>query len=322
MAVRLTLVAIVVLVAFVAGWATQFLPISQRGASNSKWELSDVVPDWIFQRDACVAPDEQERKIFEAAVSILELNEGARAGFLELGAKRFLSAGLYRPRDKTVDFVCFPDDIYERVSKSAPLQKEIRHRVADDELRLFMRLPKLNPHIIDAIGRTAFNEHPQRSEHFRERDIRPYARTVLAGTGQQAAAFSATAFQQMSSDDSLGTGAAQIAAATGHPEALSRIRKMMQDLLSSVPAEKPIPYSARNRFYELAYAVYFSDDAGREYIAPIKAFMTRKVYSWAPPFGMIELQPKRMCRLLERIEGPASIQGYNFCLDPKIPLEQ
>lgn len=322
MVAKIVWITVVALIAFVMGWATQFLPMSAAQRGNPKWELSDAVPDWIFQRDTCVGPDEQERKIFEAAVSILELDDGTRAGYLELGAKRFLSAGIYRRHEKTAAFVCLPDDLYERVSNSAPLQREIKHRVVEDELRLFMRLPKLNPHIIHAIGRTAFNEYPQQSEHFRDRDMRPYARTVLAGTGQRAADFSATAFQQMSTADSLGTGAAQVAAATGHPDALPRIKKMMEDLLSSVPTGKAVPRSVRNRLYELSYAIYFSGEGAKDHTAPIKAIMTRTVQSWAPPFGMVELKPKRMCRLLERIEGPGSIQGYDFCLDSKVPLEQ
>jgi hypothetical protein len=316
MIVRLIALTSFVLLAFAAGWLFRhFQPPARYAMADAKWELADALPDWLPGRRACVIADEQERRVFELAVSSLELASGdGSPGFLQLGAKRQLAAGVYRRDGKESIPVFFPEDIYDRASNSVSLQKEIKYRLVDYELKLFARLPKRNPNIVKAVGQSAFNNTPQESDLFRSRDIRPYARTVLAAFGKEATDFSAIAYQQMSAADSLGTGAAQVAAASGHPDALPRIRKMMEDLIASVPADKALPYAVRNRLYELSYAIYFSGEGAKEYAAPIKAIMTRTVQSWAPPFGMVEIRPKRMCRLLEHIEGPAAIQGYDFCL--------
>ncbi len=312
----LVLIALSIAAAFGAGWLTRAV----QKPPVSKWELADAYPDW--DRVACVPANEQERRALQLAVDALELEDRSGVGTLQIGAKKLLAAGLYRGElGKTVP-VCAPEDIYMRLSRSGLWQKELKYRLVEHELRLFSRLPQINEKIVQAVGRAGFHEHPQQSEFFRQKDIRPYARTVLAGFGKRAEAYSDTAFENMSAADPLGTGAAQIAVATGHPNALPRIQKLMDELLSSVPTDKALPRNSRNRFYELAYAISLAGDEAKTYSAPIKALMDRKVESWAPPFGMIALSPKRMCVLLERIEGPKAIEAYEFCLDPKVPYEQ
>lgn len=311
---RVLLITMVALLAFGAGWLSRSL---QKPAAP-KWELADALPD--FDRVPCVAPDERERQLLEFAASALNLDE--RISSLRIGAIKLLAHGIYRGEIGKSIPICPPYDIYARVSESKSLQNEIKYRLVEDELKFFSRLPQRHHSVIRAVGASAFSNQPQQSEIFRERDIRPYARTVLASFGKDAAPFSDAAYNDMSSNDSLGTGAAQVAAASGHPDALVRIQKMMNDLLSSIPADKALPRRIRNRLYELSYAIYFSGDGAKNQTDPIKTLMTRKVESWAPPFGMVELNPKRMCSLLERIEGPDSIKSYGFCLDRKIPLEQ
>jgi len=126
----------------------------------------------------------------------------------------------------------------------------------------------------------------------------------------------------MSIQSAMGTGASQVAAAAGHPDALPRVAQMMEEAISAVPVNRAIPRDKRNRLYELAWAIYYSGDAGKRYTKPIHEIMHRKVESWAPPFGMVELSPKRLCEVLRRIEGDGSIQQYAFCTDDGVPLEQ
>lgn len=292
---RFIWITLIAVLAFGLGWSSHFF----QKPAPMKWELSDALPDWEI--GTCVPENTEERKAYEAAIAILELENNGL--FLDIGAKKFLAAGMYRREAKKSDPVCPPQDIYERALNSNSLKKEIKYRLVEYELKFFSRLPAQNANIIQAVEKFAFNEKPQQSELFNSRDIRPYARTVLAGFGKSASGVSSTAYQKMSADDSLGTGAAQISAATGHPDALPRIQALMEDLLSSVPRDKSVPRALRNRLYELAYAIYFSGDAAKGYTAPIRSLMERQVDSWAPPFGMIPLHPKRMCELLKRIEG-------------------
>jgi hypothetical protein len=97
---------------------------------------------------------------------------------------------------------------------------------------------------------------------------------------------------------------------------------MMEEILKSIPQDRTIPRNTRNRLYELAYAIYFSGEDAKKHAAPIRELMTRRVQSWAPPFGMVDLYPKRMCEVLKRIEGPDSINEYRFCVDDRLPFEQ
>jgi hypothetical protein len=58
-----------------------------------------------------------------------------------------------------------------------------------------------------------------------------------------------------------------------------------------------------DRLYELAYAIAMGGRAAQAYAGPIYELLGRKVESWAPRFGMLELPPTRMCPVLEYIGG-------------------
>ena len=111
------------------------------------------------------------------------------------------------------------------------------------------------------------------------------------------------------------------AAATGHAGALDRIKSMMEELLASVPRDKPIPYDTKLRLYELSYAIFFAGAQADDYVSPINELMRRKVASRAPPFGMIEHAPTRLCDLVARLEGQSALQAYPFCTDPQRTLD-
>jgi hypothetical protein len=195
-------------------------------------------------------------------------------------------------------------------------------RLVEYQLELAFRLPARNTNVVEAVGKSAFSSQVQESDIFKQRDIRPYARTVLASFGRDAQAFQALAYEQMSMEDSMGTGAAQVAAATRHPGALPRIERMMEEALAGVPVDGVVPRAVRDRLYELAWAIYFAGDAGKAHTKPIHLMMHRKVQSLAPPFGMVELRPKRLCNILAGIEGAESLKPYAFCLDDNVPFEQ
>jgi hypothetical protein len=316
---KVSLAALVVVGSFGAGWLYR-----AKSSQAVQWELVDAFPRWPAP---CVEADALEAEIFNLAVMNLErvgeAEEGGRSiVWLELGAQKFLSSGIFRRDNKNSIPVCAPDRIYERAAEAITKYNGFHGRPTEDQLYLAAKFPVRSSYIVEKIANSAFNKLPQESERFRLRDIRPLARTILAGFGRQAEGYGSMAYEQLSAKDSMGTGAAQVAAAAGYPEALPRIQMLMMDILTSIPREEAILRQTRNRLYELSYAVYFAGEEGKNYTAPIKELMTRKVQSWAPPFGLLDVSPLRMCEVLRRIEGDNSIRGYDFCIDGRRSFEQ
>lgn len=271
----------------------------------------------------CVEPNDDERKAIELAVSTLEVTGKNRdILWLDIGARKFLSGGLFRHSIQKPQKICIESQIYQHVSDIITESKGFnRGRLVEYELELAAKFPKPSQYVVDAIANSAFEKTPQQSEIFTNKDIRPMARSVLAGFGDNAVKYSDRAFEEMSADDSMGTGAAQIAVATGHKDALAKVSEMMMKKINTVPENGLISWNDRNRLYELSYAILLAGKEAINYTAPIKALMKRKVQSWAPPFGMLELNPKRMCNILKKIEGEQSIQSYAYCTD-KSSFEQ
>ena len=296
------------------------IPLSS-AAATEKWEYVDAFPPFHFGK--CVAPTERERALFTVAVIAIELADADDTSWLDIGAQKFLASGQYRKVDDQRVVVCVPDDILKRASEAFAMRQGFgKGRLVEYQLSLAFKLPNPSSSVIAAVGQSAFSSQVQPSEIFRFRDIRPFARSVLASFGVQAKSYQAIAYDQMSMTTPMGTGAAQVAAATRHPNALPRIKQMMEEALAAVPADKAIPRNTRDRLYELSWAVYFSGDEGKNYTAPIHKIMGRRVETWAPPFGMVEGRPKRLCRALARIEGDEVFTRYPFCLDEKVPFEQ
>ena len=311
-------VAFIAILAFAAGW---FSRSRDSDPAKREWKLAGAIPN--VPAFNCVAATPNERKAFELAAATLELAaEQKNVLWLDIGAKKFLGSSLHRTGSKSPSPVCPPQDIYGRAADIVTTSQGLKGRLQEYQLRMVANFPYQSEYIIDAVAKSAFNESPQESEVFKNEDIRPFARTVLAGFGKQASRYAAVAYDKMSPDDSLGTGAAQVAAAAGHPGALDRVQKMMEEILSSIPENRAIPWNTRNRFYELAYALHFAGDDAKQHSAPIRSLMRRKVQSHAPPFGMVELSPKRMCALLSSIERTETAIEYEFCGNTRIPFEQ
>jgi hypothetical protein len=172
-----------------------------------------------------------------------------------------------------------------------------------DQLRLAAALGPRDQRIVDAVARTAFHPFPIETEYPETRqDIRSFARTTLAAFGDAATSWSETAFQAISAEDALGTGAAQVAVAAGHPQTLGRVHDLLANALEAYP-DDPIPLAVGDRLHELAYAIAMGGPRAREFAGPIHLLLARKVESWAPPFEMVELRPKRLCLVLEHIGG-------------------
>lgn len=174
--------------------------------------------------------------------------------------------------------------------------------LSEEEIAFAQQVGPADRRIVDAVARTAFSMRPVWGGPLHE-DLRTYARTVLAGFGDAAGPWGATAFQQLSVDDRLGTGAAQIAVATRQPGALAKVSGMMTDILERTPRGSMIPLRDRNRLYELSYALGMAGPTAQPYSRPLSILLGRQVSSKAPPYGIIPMPPVRMCAVAAHIQG-------------------
>ena len=270
----------------------------------------------------CVAPNANEQVMLGLAAKAMEMDQDHGINPLDIGAQRLLADPIFGHAGSTQDdIVCVPTEILSRVSDVLAKRHGFAGRLVEYQLNLARKLPPGNSYVIDSVGNAAFSNVKQPSELFPGTDIRPYARTVLASFGRAASKFGSIAYKEMSDTTSLGTGAAQVAAATGQPQALAKIATMMEAILSSVPQNRSIPDEKRIRILELSWAIYFAGDAGKAYTKPMHDAMRRKYQSSAPPFGTLELPPYDLCPLLANIESEAAMRRYDFCRDVKVTVK-
>lgn len=274
-------------------------------------------------RSDCEQPTARELKILQSAADAIALDDAPISNFMTIGAQKLLGYGLLRAGAKSSQRVCTPESILSQVGASMVAPKGLgAGQLVEYQLRLAAQLPNPSDFVIEQVGKAAFNSSKQHSEIFPRQDIRPMARSTLASFGKRAAEFKDAAKAEMAGDSSMGTGAAQVAAAVGEPQAVSQIIKLFEETLGSVQGDAVIPIDKRDRLLELAWAMYFAGDAGRPSCASIHKVMHRKVESRAPPFGIVAISPKRFCSVLEIIEGSAGIAPYAYCHDKSIPYEQ
>jgi hypothetical protein len=308
---------------FLAGFWMGHHGAAAQKTDPRKLKAMPAVPIW--KNPQCVSADIKENEYFEIAASTLEKIAPHSSDWLAIGAERALSRDLYRSSPGHLGpRVCTPPAIYARVA-AAFAGKPIRGRFDLYEVELASRMQSPPAEVVDAVAHVAFDPRPVIDDGIDGQvngDIRPIARTVLAGFGHDSARYVSAAFEQISSESSIGTGAAQVAAAGGHPEALPRIESLMNQLLATVPDDKSIPLASRDRLYELAWGIYFSGETAKDHVAPIIRLMGRYVQSGAPPFGVLSLHPKRMCEVLSRIYGDDQRvkSHFPYCAD-ETPLE-
>jgi hypothetical protein len=191
------------------------------------------------------------------------------------------------------------------------------------EIALAERLGPRDSRIVDAVAHSAFLEHEIPSNGLRI-DLRPYARLALAEFGPAAKPWAQQAVLQLSSDDAMGTGAAQIAVGAGESSSFRRVQELMQRILDETPATAPIPRTSRNRLYELAFALGMAGKDAEPYAGPMVELLNRQVESAAPPFGLISMPPARMCPVALRLGGMAAAATLKkpFCQRVPKAIEQ
>jgi hypothetical protein len=290
-------------------------------SSQPKIELVSAIPPKLGHW--CFEPNERELGAFDAAVRAIEFRNGnSEGGWLFNGAMLTFGYGISRTGGGYTARVCIPEAIRVRLENALNSGSGLGvGRPVDYQLIVAAELSTPSKIIVDQVAKVAFYNSIQGGEYIRQmQDIRPLALTVLAGFGEKAVAYQEQAVRNMNSQTSLGTGAAQVAVATGAPDALVRVAELLNAELDKSPPSKPIPYETSNRLLELAWAIYLAGPSAKNYVQGIHKIMNRKVESPAPPFGMLASDPYLFCYVLEKIEGEQAIQQYDFCDAQKDPF--
>lgn len=167
------------------------------------------------------------------------------------------------------------------------------------------RLAKHDDRIVGMLERIAFAPKPMENET--STDIRPRARSILASLGADLASkWKDRAMREMGSDDALGTGAAQIAAASAESDAVAAVAKLLEDELPPDPGTV-LRLPENQRTIELAYALGAAREAATPYLPLLQRLMTMKVEVNTQTVGRVEVTPLEVCRAYSRIgrEGKA-----------------
>jgi hypothetical protein len=313
---------------FAAGWFMR--DAFQRPKLGSDLTAVDVrgarPPLWA-NLDPCRDPNAIEQRQHQVALEVLEVFDGDWLNPLQRGAIRHFAYPWEQRRGATRDeksLPCPPLALYPRVATAA-LKAGVFGRpfLYADGIALAQQLGPRDPQIVRAVAHSAFLDHSIPDDAFRA-DLRPYARLVLAEFGSAAREWAGLAMAEVSAANQLGTGAAQVAVAGGAPEALPKVQRLMEQLISATPRDKLIPRLARNRIYEMAFALGMAGEGAQPYAAPLVELLDRRVESWAPPFGMIGSPPARMCPVAERIGGSVAeaARTKDFCVRRPKALEE
>jgi hypothetical protein len=73
--------------------------------------------------------------------------------------------------------------------------------------------------------------------------------------------------------------------------------------LLSLARRRGLQSTTRARRYELEWGISFSGESAKHLVAPMIRLMGRNLQIGVPPFGVVSLEPKRMCEVLSRIYG-------------------
>ncbi len=276
----------------------------------------------------CVPSTEIERRQDEAMFGVLEdfpyytwspASHSAVSYFAHPGTRDEVPSQqkLSSPR-------CARADMFKEISNAA-LKAGVFDApfLFEDELALAEQLGPRDPRIVQAVARSAFNDSEIPSNVLRH-DLRPYARLVLAEYGEVASPWLSRALSEMSTSSKLGVGAAQIAAAARPALALPRIQEMMDGLLLRSRSTGVVTIEDRDKLYGLAFALGMAGTVAQPYARPLSDLLARQVQSRAPPFGLVELPPKRMCSVAEHIGGDVAehARRSGFCTIPLGVLEE
>jgi hypothetical protein len=146
-------------------------------------------------------------------------------------------------------------------------------------------------------------------------DSRPLAMQLLADQGRFAWPWRRAAMARMEADSAIGTGAAQVAVASGAEAALPKLSQLMTNKLAESRRVRAytngteVPALAgrdANRLIELGYAMARGGQAAQPYAQPVVAILDQRIARPVPPFGLFATFPTEFCRIARSIGGHAS----------------
>lgn len=292
------LLVVAAAVSFAAGRYARFAP-----SVDLSPEFADAAPNWTHLPD-CSPPTNEERAKYERALDVLQTFD--RRDYLLHVASRYFAQSQYRwAGTSDSERICPPLDLLADVAE-VTLEKDFfipGRPLRGYRLALARTLGPRDPRIIEAVAETAFFPHPVGNDApIQGRDVRTLARIILAEFGPSAAHWSDRAFEAMSTDDRLGTTAAQAAVALGHPQALERASDLLRTLLDQHP-EDPIPLRAVDRVRDLVNAIAWAGPDAEAHATNLIGLLDRKVESATTSFGILQVTPTGVCRALQRIGG-------------------
>jgi hypothetical protein len=204
-------------------------------------------------------PTQHQLKLADLAATVIETADD-NSQSMKIGAEQYLSL---QP--------CLGPDTLRRVQVAWESNEKAfrKGRLVDYQLHLASRLPNPNDDIVRAIADSAFNAQPQSSQFLARWDIRPLARAILARHfGSRIREYGQRAYDEISSANSMGTGAAQVAAAAGYPGALPRIASVMDQIMAQYPqGGTTMPSERYKRLIELLWSFEVAGPAARDYLA-------------------------------------------------------
>ncbi|MES3026094.1 MAG: hypothetical protein V4857_31315 [Pseudomonadota bacterium] len=225
-------------------------------------------------------PSKNTLALVELAARMVELAEGPNSLALEIGAQQYLGLN-----------PCAGPDIMRRVGTALESSGNFgKYRQSEYNLTLAFRLPP-SAHFAAAVAKSAFERFPQESDALPDHDIRPYARTILARFPEHLVRpYGADAFNEISAENALGTGAAQVATAAGHPGSLERIASLVEAGLSQFSLDGTwMSHDRHKRLVELMWSFEFAGEPGKAYLA-------------------------RLCPPMRRVHWPGAVGGSPKCL--------
>ena len=261
------------------------------GCTPAGGSPSDATSVAIVQQ--CVGQTENGRARAELGLTVMETFQRYERMF-------DAAMGMFGIADGKAE--CLSEEFKQQISNAAANAKVWDYGLAGRErLSLAQQLAGRDQAMVDDVARVAFALRP--IEDGASTDIRPEARSILASFGLRAATYKERALKLMNASDSLGTSAAQVAAASQDSIAVSAVADLLRGELKQATG-KAVPRVQAKRIVELAYAIGAAEEAERPYANLLIAVLNRDVESFAPPFGIIERPPTEICRALKRVGGP------------------
>ncbi len=291
--------------------ATLFLSGCNR---SSEWPTSSDAAYAVALNPECIEPNATQREKTLLALEVLEVFD-ATSEIYKGAALNFMRGDNWRCHDEGID-----ERAAFLLTESGYLQRNIRNRRL---MSVAHRLVEYDLQIETALANLAFQSDPVASSV--SKDVRPEALSILASLSpQRTAKYKERAAALMGNKNSLQTGAAQLAAASGDPGVLKEVARLLEEVVPT-KAGTVLRRPENEHVIELAYAFLAAGEAANPYLPILDKLLSMKVES-ASHFGLLELAPRGVCRVYRgigseaakmRLERPPCSEKYDWKLLPQ-----